>query len=37
MAHTADHNLAIGVGYLVVLLLTRPARITETKRAFVES
>ncbi len=29
--------MAIGVVYLVVLALTRPARITETKRVFVES
>lgn len=28
--------MAIGVVYLVVLLLTRPARITETKRVFLE-
>jgi len=29
--------MAIGVVYLVVLLVTRPARIIETKRVFVES
>lgn len=28
--------MAIGVVYLIVLLATRPARITETRRVFVE-
>jgi hypothetical protein len=28
--------MVVGVGYLVVLMLTRPGRITETTRVFAE-